>query len=125
MAAGSRNPLDVYRRRAVFDVAEMAVLLEGEDVVTTRSTVWNTLAEDPLFVVPDRELTLDESRELAFKWQKRIAEYDFLLVREAASARNPTKSLGALQAVVMLDCNILRFAAVSQCCHYYCMRDEQ
>ena len=113
MAASGRNPLDVYRRRAVFDVAEMAVLLEGEDFVAMRKTMWDTLVEDPLFAIPDRELAMDEKRQLAFRWNRRFAEYDFLPMD--VLVKNPTKSLGAQEALIMLDCNAIAFGgSVSQ-----------
>lgn len=106
MAASSSNPLDVYRRRSVFNVEEMAVALEGEDVVNARKIIWDTLGQDPLFVMPAEDLTLEEQRRLSFHWEKRIEEYNFLATEELAG--RPTSMFGALQALTMLESNTMR-----------------
>ena len=104
--AASNNPLDVYRRRAVFNVDEMAVSLEGEDVVTARKIIWDTLGRDSLFAIPIEQLSLEEQRRLSFQWEKRIEEYDFLAAEELAG--RPTSIVGAMQALTMLESNTMR-----------------
>ena len=110
----SSNPLEVYRRRAVFNVKEMAVVLEGEGVVTTRNMIWATMAADPLFTAPHtHQLTLEETRLLAFQWERRIQEYNFLSAEEIAG--DPNKLLAGIQALAMFDTNSMRIGG-NVCC---------
>lgn len=112
MAANSQlNMLDVYRRRAVFNVEEMAVLLEGEDVVTTRKMVWDAMAQDPLFDDPGEELTLEQQRELAFKRVKRLSEHKF--VSEDQFMESPVRELAYEQAVMAYDLSVLALESLS------------
>lgn len=113
MAEGTSqlNMLDVYRRRAVFNVEEMAVLCDGEDVVTTRKMVWDTMAQDPLFDDPGRELTLEQHRELTFKRVKRLSEYKF--VSEDEFMESPMKEFAYQQALVAYDLSVLTVESLS------------
>lgn len=90
------NPLDVYRKKATFDVDALRILLDGQEAVETMYQVWDTLAKDPLFVLRQEELTLDQQRELAFKRVKRLVEYGF-------SFDTPRKILGYMHASTMHD----------------------
>ena len=49
-----------------------------DEVVEFKNQVWDTLAKDPLFSDSNKELTLNEKRELSFKRLKRLAEYEFI-----------------------------------------------
>lgn len=111
--------LDVYRRRAVFNVEEMAVRLEGEDVVSTRKMVWDTMAQDPLFADPGRELSLEEERELVFQRVKRLVEYEF--VPEDEFMETPVKLFAFHQAVTAYDFSVLAVRSLSEdVCGYTC-----
>ena len=90
----------------MFNVDEMAVALEGEDVVAARKIVWDTLEQDPLFVLPVEQLSMEEQRRLSFHWEKRIQEYNFLATEELAG--RPTSIVGAMQALTMLESNTMR-----------------
>lgn len=57
---------------------ELRSFLLTEEVVSFKQSVWDTLSKDPLFSEPDKELTLNEKRELAFRRLKRLIEYEFL-----------------------------------------------
>ena len=112
MAANSHlNMLDVYRRRAVFNVEKMAVLLEGKDVVTTRKKVWDMMAQDPLFDDPGKVLTLEQQRELAFKRVKRLSEYKF--VSEDEFMVSPVRKLAYEQALMAYDFSVLEAESLS------------
>ena len=74
----SSNPLQEWRQKSTFNVDQLRNLLLTEEVVSFKESVWETLSKDPLFSEPDRELTLNEKRELTFKRMKRLVEYEFL-----------------------------------------------
>ncbi len=76
--ATSSNPLDEWRKKSTFDVTLFKNFLYTEEVVEFKNQIWGTLAKDPLFSFPEKELTLDETRELAFKRLKRMMEYRFI-----------------------------------------------
>ena len=107
----NKSMLGEYRRRAVFNVQEMALLLEGEDVVATRKAVWDTIARDPLFEDPGVELSLQEQRQLAFRRVKRIVEYDFIPEEEFLAA--PAKLIGFQQALMAYDLTVLAMRTLS------------
>ena len=109
--ATCKSMLDEYRRRAVFNVKEMAVVLEGEDVVTTRKAVWDTMARDPLFDDPGGELSLQEQRQLTFRRVKRLAEYDF--VPEEEILATPVKLVGFQLALMAYDLSVLACKTLS------------
>ena len=69
--------LQEYRERGTFDVAALRAFLDGQDVVTLKYQIWDTLGKDPLFASPSHDLTADQLEELTYKRLKRITEYAF------------------------------------------------
>ena len=81
----SLSPLEAYRRLSSFNPEEMARFLVGESIYDFKQQVWQTIADDPLFRRPEKELSIDEMRRLSFQQLKRVAEYDFLTDNEMAA----------------------------------------
>ena len=92
MAAPS-NPLQEWRKRATFDVAALENLVFSEEVVEFKKQVWGTLAKDPLFSDPSKDLSLHEKRELSLRRLKRIVEYQFLTDDEIVACPIKTAAL--------------------------------
>ena len=95
------NPLDEWRKKASFDVKALKNLMYTEDVVEYMDQIWNTLARDPLFAIPKKDLTLNEERELSFKRSKRLMEYQFLT--DEMTFENPRKKNAYVSALLILD----------------------
>jgi len=95
------NPLDVWRKKATFDVRALKNHLYTEEIVEYTEEIWSTLARDPLFAIPKKDLTLDEERELSFKRSKRLVEYEFLT--DEMTFDNPRKKLAFVSALLILD----------------------
>lgn len=93
------SPLDKYRELASFDPLHMSWFVDGQDVYEFKQRVWSTLSDDPLFRRPVAELTMDETRRLAFRQLKRVVEYEFLtsaeMVADPLKARALNICLGA------------------------------
>ena len=70
--------LQEWRKKSTFDVPALQNLLYTDEIVEFKNQVWDTLAKDPLFSDPNKELTLNEKRELKFRRLKRLAEYEFM-----------------------------------------------
>ena len=87
MAVEQNNPLDGYRKKAQFDSQALRILLDGEEAVEFRHQILDTLARDPLFAAPKRELTVGEQQELNFLRAKRLKEYDFPISVSAAKVQ--------------------------------------
>ena len=98
-AAGNRapNPLDSYRKKATFDIDALRILLDGEEAIKFKNQVWDTLAKDPLFAPPSRELTVEEHQALTFRRVKRLIEYALPFTN------SPATQLSFLQALASLD----------------------
>lgn len=92
------NSLDVWRKKASFEVRALQDLLYTEEIVDFKNQVWDTLAKDPLFSIPRKELALNEKRELSFKRTKRLMEYRFL-----SNSMSPAKRLALGVALLPLD----------------------
>ncbi|XP_072802993.1 peroxisomal acyl-coenzyme A oxidase 3 isoform X3 [Vicugna pacos] len=74
-----RGPLHAARARASFCWKELALFLEGEDVLRFKNAVFSALESDPLFAHPrGSDLSVEKYQELNFLRCKRIFEYDFL-----------------------------------------------
>ena len=91
--------LDKWRKKASFVVRELQDFLYTAEVVELKNRVWDTLAKDPLFSIPNKELTLIEKRELSFRRTKRLVEYGFL----GSDITNPLKKVAVVAAVLPLD----------------------
>ena len=99
------NPLDEWRKRSSFDVGALRNLLEGEEIARFKRVVWDTLARDPLFVDPQEELTVQQTRALTLKRIKRIYEYNFLPEEEFMT--HPTKNFAFQAAIQSFDSSLL------------------
>lgn len=97
-----RGPLQAYRARASFSWKELALFLEGEDILRFKKTIFSALENDPLFAHPrGRDLSLEQYRELTFRRCKRLFEYDFLLPNDLL--QSPLKLLALVSCLGMYD----------------------
>ncbi|XP_036982752.2 peroxisomal acyl-coenzyme A oxidase 3 isoform X2 [Artibeus jamaicensis] len=97
-----RGPLQAYRARASFNWKELALFLEGEDILRLKKTIFSTLENDPLFAHPrGHDLSLEQYRELTFRRHKRLFEHNFL--HPSDLQQNPLKSLVLVNCLGMYD----------------------
>ncbi|XP_066135047.1 peroxisomal acyl-coenzyme A oxidase 3 isoform X2 [Saccopteryx bilineata] len=97
-----RGPLDVYRARASFNWKELALFLEGEDMLRFKKTIFSALESDPLFACPaGRHLPMEKYREVNFLRCRRLFEYDFLRMDDVL--QNPLKVLALVSCLGMYD----------------------
>ncbi|XP_036128006.1 peroxisomal acyl-coenzyme A oxidase 3 isoform X4 [Molossus molossus] len=100
-----RGPLHAYRARASFCWKELALFLEGEDILRFKKTIFSALESDPLFARPSgRELSMEKYRELNFLRCKRLFEFGFLRMDELL--RSPLALLALLQCLCMYDSSL-------------------
>ncbi|KAM7157652.1 peroxisomal acyl-coenzyme A oxidase 3 isoform 1-T6 [Molossus nigricans] len=100
-----RGPLHAYRARASFCWKELALFLEGEDILRFKKTIFSALESDPLFARPSgRELSMEKYRELNFLRCKRLFEFGFLRMDELL--RSPLALRALLQCLCMYDCSL-------------------
>lgn len=58
-----KGPLCKYRKKASFNWKEMAVLLDGEDIIQLKNRIFSALESDPLFAHrPGEDLCLRNIR---------------------------------------------------------------
>ncbi|XP_037385715.1 peroxisomal acyl-coenzyme A oxidase 3 [Talpa occidentalis] len=97
-----RGPLQTYRARASFSWKELALFLEGEDLLRFKQTVFTALENDPLFAhPPGGDLPLEKYRELTFLRCRRLLELDFLRLEDMVSC--PLKALALIGCLGMYD----------------------
>lgn len=97
-----KGPLCKYRKKASFNWKEMAVLLDGEDIIQLKNRIFSALESDPLFAHrPGEDLCREKYQELTFLRCKRLFEYDFLTQQEIIE--NPLKILNMVICVGMYD----------------------
>ncbi|KAK2115378.1 acyl-Coenzyme A oxidase [Saguinus oedipus] len=97
-----RGPLDTYRARASFSWKELALFMEGEDMLRFKKTIFSALENDPLFArSPGAHLSLEKYRELNFLRCKRIFEYEFLSAGDMLES--PLKVSALIQCLGMYD----------------------
>ncbi|NWS52673.1 ACOX3 oxidase, partial [Chunga burmeisteri] len=97
-----KGPLCKYRKKASFNWKEMAVLLDGEDIIQLKNKIFSALESDPLFAHhPGEDLCREKYQELTFLRCKRLFEYDFLTQQEIIE--NPLKILNMIICVGMYD----------------------
>ncbi|KFV50167.1 Peroxisomal acyl-coenzyme A oxidase 3, partial [Gavia stellata] len=98
----SKGPLCKYRKKASFNWKEMAVLLDGEDIIQLKNRIFSALESDPLFAHhPGEDLCREKYQELTFLRCKRLFEYDFLTQQEIIE--NPLKILNVVICIGMYD----------------------
>ncbi|XP_065516144.1 peroxisomal acyl-coenzyme A oxidase 3 isoform X3 [Lathamus discolor] len=97
-----KGPLCKYRRKASFNWKEMAVFLDGEDIIQLKNRIFSALESDPLFAHhPGEDLCREKYQELTFLRCKRLFEYDFLTLQK--TIENPLKLLCLVSCVGMYD----------------------
>ena len=107
MAVEQSNPLDSYRKKAQFDAQALRILLDGNEAVEFRHQILDTLADDPLFAAPKRELTVGEQQELNFLRVKRLKEYNFQTSVSAAKVQ------AYLFALTVIDPSLLLLSGLN------------
>ncbi|KAG9346948.1 hypothetical protein JZ751_005875 [Albula glossodonta] len=96
------GPLDIYREKASFSWKEMALFLEGEDVLAFKHRVFRVLESDPIFArQPGEDVSVERARELTFLRCKQLFRYDFLTDEEVM--QNPLKSSALSECLTMYD----------------------
>ncbi|NXL68253.1 ACOX3 oxidase, partial [Chordeiles acutipennis] len=97
-----KGPLCKYREKASFNWKEMAVLLDGEEIIQLKNRIFSALESDPLFAHhPGEDLCREKYQELTFLRCKRLFEYDFLTQQEIIE--NPLKILNMVICIGMYD----------------------
>ncbi|XP_043429021.1 peroxisomal acyl-coenzyme A oxidase 3 isoform X1 [Prionailurus bengalensis] len=96
------GPLQAYRARASFCWKELALFLEGEDMLRLKKSIFSALEDDPLFARSHgHELSLEKHRELTFlrcKWVLGHAP-----VRVEDMVRNPLSVLTLITCLGTYD----------------------
>ncbi|XP_012579511.1 PREDICTED: peroxisomal acyl-coenzyme A oxidase 3 [Condylura cristata] len=96
------GPLQACRARASFSWRELALFLEGEDLLRFKHTVFRALESDPLFAhPPGGALSLERYRELTFLRCRRLLELDLLRLEDMAGS--PLKALALIGCLGMYD----------------------
>ncbi|KFO15327.1 Peroxisomal acyl-coenzyme A oxidase 3, partial [Balearica regulorum gibbericeps] len=97
-----KGPLCKYRKKASFNWKEMAVLVDGEDIIQLKNRIFSALESDPLFAHhPGEDLCREKYQELTFLRCKRLFEYDFLTQQEIIE--NPLKIFNMVICIGMYD----------------------
>uniref|UniRef100_A0A8C2U4X6 Acyl-coenzyme A oxidase n=1 Tax=Coturnix japonica TaxID=93934 RepID=A0A8C2U4X6_COTJA len=97
-----KGPLSKYRQKASFNWKEMAVFLDGEDIIQLKNRIFSALESDPLFAHhPGEELSREKYQELTFLRCKRLFEYDFVTQQEIIE--NPLMILNMVICIGMYD----------------------
>uniref|UniRef100_A0A6G1RFU7 Acyl-CoA oxidase 3, pristanoyl n=1 Tax=Hypotaenidia okinawae TaxID=2861861 RepID=A0A6G1RFU7_9GRUI len=97
-----KGPLCKYRKKASFNWKEMAVLVDGEDIIQLKNRIFSALESDPLFAHhPGEDLCREKYQELTFLRCKRLFEYDFLTQQEIIE--KPLKIFNMVICIGMYD----------------------
>uniref|UniRef100_A0A3Q2H4P8 Acyl-coenzyme A oxidase n=1 Tax=Equus caballus TaxID=9796 RepID=A0A3Q2H4P8_HORSE len=97
-----RGPLQAYRARASFSWKELALFLEGEDMLRLKKTIFSALEDDPLFARPGGgDLPMEKYRELNFLRCRRVFEHDLLRVEDML--QSPLKVWALVNCLGMYD----------------------
>ncbi|XP_025050977.1 peroxisomal acyl-coenzyme A oxidase 3 isoform X2 [Alligator sinensis] len=100
-----KGPLCVYRKKASFNWKEMAVFLEGKELLQYKNGIFSTLENDPLFARHHGEdITQEKLRELTFLRCKKLFEYEFVNMEDLIV--NPLKLMILLQCLGMYDWSV-------------------
>lgn len=98
----SSSLLDVYRKKASFNLKDMLNFIDGEEILQFKQHVFTTLENDPLFArQPGEDIPIEKKRELTFLRTKQLFRYNFLTEEEAMA--NPWKSLILTDCLGMYD----------------------
>ncbi|KAK3775877.1 hypothetical protein RRG08_011441 [Elysia crispata] len=116
------GPLDAYRKDASFSWKQMALFLEGEELLRYKYTIFKTLEQDPLFARDLGTPSLEKQRELTFLRARRVISYDFLpddeLYASPLKYKVLTEALGmydwAVSAKISLSSEMFAGAAMNQ-----------
>ncbi|KAI8740037.1 peroxisomal acyl-coenzyme A oxidase 3 isoform X1 [Biomphalaria glabrata] len=95
------GPLDAYRKDASFNWKQMALFLEGEDILRFKYKIFKTLENDPIFCKGFETPSLEKQRELTFRRTQHVVSYNFLPEEELYE--NPLKYLAFTEAIGMYD----------------------
>ncbi|KFQ67161.1 Peroxisomal acyl-coenzyme A oxidase 3, partial [Phaethon lepturus] len=97
-----KGPLCKYRKKASFNWKEMAMLLDGEDIIQLKNRIFSALESDPVFAHhPGEDLCHEKYQELTFLRCRRLFEYDFLTQQEIIE--NPLKIFNMVICIGMYD----------------------
>ncbi|KAG8508668.1 Peroxisomal acyl-coenzyme A oxidase 3, partial [Galemys pyrenaicus] len=113
-----QGPLQAYRARASFSWRELALFLDGGDLLRFKQTIFAALENDPLFAHPPGDLPLEKYRELTFLRCRRLLELNLLRLEDVTSS--PLKVLALVGCLDMYDLslctkvllNMMMFASV-------------
>ena len=112
--------LQEWRKKSTFDVRALQNLLYTDEIVEFKNQVFDTLAKDPLFSDPDKELTLSEKRELSLKRLKRLAEYEFISYDLMTSS--PLKISAFISILLPFDSGLMSTQQIMSTVNYnYCI----
>uniref|UniRef100_A0A8D2NLP6 Acyl-coenzyme A oxidase n=1 Tax=Zosterops lateralis melanops TaxID=1220523 RepID=A0A8D2NLP6_ZOSLA len=96
------GPLSRYRKKASFNWKEMAVFIDGEDIIQLKNRIFSALENDPLFAhQPGEDLCREKYQELTFLRCKRFFEYGFLNPQEMME--NPLRCYNMVLCLGMYD----------------------
>ncbi|XP_041909800.1 peroxisomal acyl-coenzyme A oxidase 3 isoform X1 [Corvus kubaryi] len=97
-----KGSLSRYRKKASFNWKEMAVFIDGEDIIQLKNRIFSALENDPLFAHhPGEDLCREKYQELTFLRCKRLFEYEFLTQQEIIE--NPLRSFIMILCIGMYD----------------------
>lgn len=97
-----QGPLSRYRKKASFNWKEMAVFIDGEDIIQLKNRIFSALENDPLFAHhPGEDLCREKYQELTFLRCKRLSEYEFLTLQQ--TMKNPLRILCFLRSIATYD----------------------
>ncbi|KFP26942.1 Peroxisomal acyl-coenzyme A oxidase 3, partial [Colius striatus] len=97
-----KGPLCKYRKKASFNWKELAVFLDGEDIIQLKNRIFSAMENDPLFAHhPGEDLCREKYQELTFLRCKKFFEYDFLTHQEILE--NPLKLFNMVICMGMYD----------------------
>uniref|UniRef100_A0A8D0L280 Acyl-coenzyme A oxidase n=1 Tax=Sphenodon punctatus TaxID=8508 RepID=A0A8D0L280_SPHPU len=97
-----KGPLCDYRKKASFKWKEMAVFIDGEDLIQFKNKIFSSFENDPIFARhPAEDLPMEKYRELTFLRCKRLFEYEFLRLEDIME--KPLKILILISCLGMYD----------------------
>ncbi|BET01788.1 acyl-Coenzyme A oxidase [Nesidiocoris tenuis] len=88
-----RGPLDKYRQLASFDWLKMRLLLDGEELVKFKESIWTRMENDPLFHRGHEPISFEEYRRLSALRAKKFKTWDVLPFDEFLSCPGKMKAL--------------------------------
>ncbi|XP_050345374.1 peroxisomal acyl-coenzyme A oxidase 3-like [Nymphalis io] len=72
------GPLDTYRKRATFNWRFMKLVYDNMTTIKLKHDMWSFMENNPLFQRSDKQLSLDEERNIAVKQMYAIYNENFL-----------------------------------------------